>query len=212
MFRLFARIAEFFYRARGRFVQLDLTRYERILSQIGQHDLTAESNARLKERSAGLAARARQGLPLDKLLVEAFALVRESARRVLAMRPFDVQVLAAIAIHQGRLAEMQTGEGKTLAAVLPAYLNALVGRGVHVLTFNDYLARRDAQWMGPLYRFLGLTVAAVQQGMSPAERRRAYAYDVTYDHGPGSCQYAAPARAKRLRNPWCAVRLASAPS
>ncbi len=180
MFRLFARLAEFFYRARGRFVQLDLTRYERILSQIGQHDLTAESDARLKERSTELAARACQGVPLDKLLVEAFALVRESARRVLAMRPFDVQVLAAIAMHQGRLAEMQTGEGKTLAAVLPAYLNALVGRGVHVLTFNDYLARRDAQWMGPVYRFLGLTVAAVQQGMGPAERRGAYACDVTY--------------------------------
>ena len=96
------------------------------------------------------------------------------------MRPFDVQVLAAIAMHQGKLAEMQTGEGKTLAAVLPAYLNALTGQGVHVLTFNDYLARRDAQWMGPLYRFLGLTVGAVQQGMSPADRRRAYACDVTY--------------------------------
>ncbi len=96
------------------------------------------------------------------------------------MRPFDVQVLAAIAMHQGRLAEMQTGEGKTLAAVMPAYLNALTGRGVHVLTFNDYLARRDAEWMGPLYRFLGLTVAAVQQEMGPQEHRRAYASDVTY--------------------------------
>jgi len=180
MFRLFTRLTEFFYRARGRLVQLDLTRYEGILSQIRERDLAADSDEKLKERSAGLVARARQGVPLDKVLVEAFALVRESARRVLAMRPFDVQVLAAIAMHQGKLAEMQTGEGKTLAAVLPAYLNALCGRGVHVQTFNDYLARRDAQWMGPLYRFLGLTVAAVQQGMSPHERRRAYACDVTY--------------------------------
>jgi preprotein translocase subunit SecA len=180
MFHLFARLTEFLYRARGGRVQLDLTRYGRILAQIGGQDLTAENDSRLKERSANLAARARRGSPLDKLLVEAFALVRESARRVLAMRPFDVQVLAAIAMHQGKLAEMQTGEGKTLAAVLPAYLNALTGQGVHVLTFNDYLARRDAQWMGPLYRFLGLTVGAVQQGMSPADRRRAYACDVTY--------------------------------
>jgi preprotein translocase subunit SecA len=180
MFHLFARLTEFLYRARGGHVQLDLTRYGRMLAEIGRQDFAAENDARLKERSANLMGRARQGSPLDKLLVEAFALVRESARRVLDMRPFDVQVLAAIAMHQGKLAEMQTGEGKTLAAVLPAYLNALSGQGVHVLTFNDYLARRDAQWMGPLYRFLGVTVEAVQQGMSAPERRRAYACDVTY--------------------------------
>jgi preprotein translocase subunit SecA len=180
VFRLFAKLAELFHWARGELVELDLTRYEKILSQIDERDLAADSDAKLRERSADLVTRARQGLPLDSLLVEAFALVRESARRVLAMRPFDVQVLAAIAMHQGKLAEMQTGEGKTLAAVLPAYLNALTGRGVHVLTFNDYLARRDAQWMGPLYRFLGLSVAAVQQAMDPPERRRAYACDVTY--------------------------------
>ena len=154
MFRLFARLTEFFYRARGQLVQLDLTRYERILSQINERDFEAESDERLKERSTDLAARARQGSPLDKLLVEAFALARVCPC-VLAMRPFDVQVLAAIAMHQGKLAEMQTGEGKTLAAVLPAYLNALTGQGVHVLTFNDYLARRDAQWMGPLLPFPG---------------------------------------------------------
>ena len=180
MLRLFAKVTEFFQRARGRLVQLDLTRYQRVLAQIDERNFTAESDQRLQERSAALVAGARQGLPLDKLLVEAFALVRESARRVLDMHPFDVQVLAALAMHQGKLAEMQTGEGKTLAAVLPAYLNALIGQGVHVLTFNDYLARRDAQWMGPLYRFLGLSVAAVQQGMSPADRRHAYACDVTY--------------------------------
>ncbi len=180
MFRLTARLREFFCQARSRLVQLDLTRYERTVSQIRARDMAAESDERLRERAADLASRARRVSSLDELLVEAFALVRESAWRVLAMRPFDEQVLAAIAMHQGKLTEMNTGEGKTLAAVLPAYLNALTGRGVHVLTFNDYLARRDAQWMGPLYRFLGLTVAAAEQGMSPAERRRAYACDVTY--------------------------------
>jgi preprotein translocase subunit SecA len=180
MFRTLAKLTEFLHRARGRLVQLDLRQYEKVLSHISEQDVGAETEDRLKSRSTGLIARARLGTPLDDLLVEAFALVRESARRVLAMRAFDVQVIAAIAMHQGKLAEMQTGEGKTLAAVLPAYLNALAGRGVHVLTFNDYLARRDAQWMGPVYRFLGLTVGYVQQGMSAPERRRAYACDVTY--------------------------------
>ncbi len=177
---LLAKLTEFLHRARGRLVQLELGPYEKVLSHINARNFAAETDDRLKGRSADLMTRARQGAPLDKLLVEAFALVRESARRVLAMRPFDAQVLAAIAMHQGKLAEMHTGEGKTLAAVLPACLNALTGRGTHVLTFNDYLARRDAQWMGPVYRFLGLNVASVQQGMSPAERRQAYACDVTY--------------------------------
>ena len=180
MFRLFARLAEFFYRARGRFVELDLAPYQKLLARINKLDFEAEADGLLKGRSAGLMARARQGAAADDLLIEGFALVRESARRVLAMRPFDVQVLAGIVMHRGKLVEMQTGEGKTLAAVLPAYLNALAGRGVHVLTFNDYLARRDAQWMGPLYRFLGLSVGSVQEGMSPRERREAYACDVTY--------------------------------
>jgi len=180
MFHALAKLAELFYRARGRLVQLDLRRYEKVVARIGRVDLGAETDEELKGRSAGLMARARGAARLDDLLVEAFALVRESARRVLGMRPFDVQVTAALAMHQGKVAEMQTGEGKTLAGVLPAYLNALTGRGVHVLTFNDYLARRDAQWMGPVYRFLGLTVGAVQEGMTNAERRRSYACDVTY--------------------------------
>ena len=180
MLRLFAGLTEFFHRARGRLVQLDLAPYQKLLADINKLDFEAEADDRLKGRSAGLMARARQGASPDELLIEGFALVRESARRVLAMRPFDVQVLAGIAMHQGKLVEMQTGEGKTLAAVLPAYLNALAGQGVHVLTFNDYLARRDAQWMGPLYRFLGLTVGSVQEGMNAGERRKAYASDVTY--------------------------------
>ena len=106
--------------------------------------------------------------------------MRETARRALGQRPYDVQMLAGIALHQGKLVEMQTGEGKTLAAVAPVAFNALTGRGVHVLTFNDYLARRDADWMGPVYERLGLTVGCVQEGMTPAERQRAYRADITY--------------------------------
>jgi preprotein translocase subunit SecA len=113
----------------------------------------------------------------NELLAEAFALVREATVRVLGIRPFDVQVIAAIALHQGKVAEMQTGEGKTLAAVMPAYLNALNGKGVHVLTFNDYLAGRDAEWMGPIYRYLGLTVGCVKEGMSSLQRQGAYEDD-----------------------------------
>jgi len=113
-------------------------------------------------------------------LIDGFAIVRETAKRATGMRPFDVQLLAGLAIHDRKLVEMQTGEGKTLAAVLPASLRAFQGKGVHVLTYNDYLAARDAEWMGPIYRFLGLSVGHVVQGMPPAQRRNAYACDVTY--------------------------------
>jgi preprotein translocase subunit SecA len=117
---------------------------------------------------------------LDDCLPEAYALVREVSARVLNMRHFDVQMLAGIALHHGKLVEMQTGEGKTLAAVLPAFLNALSGQGVHILTFNDYLAGRDADWMRPIYEFLGLSVSSIKQGMSKEARRDAYAADITY--------------------------------
>ena len=113
-------------------------------------------------------------------MVEAYSLVRETSWRTIGLRPFDVQILAGIALHQGKLIEMPTGEGKTLAAVFPAYLNALAGQGVHVLTFNDYLARRDAEWMGPIYKFLGLSVGHVQDGMETADRQKAYSCDITY--------------------------------
>ncbi len=177
---MLTKLYELFHRARGRFIEVDLKPYRKLLAQIDRHGFETANDDRLKSESAALIARARDGVPLDHLLAEAFALVREAARRVLGERPFDVQVMAAIAMHQGKLAEMQTGEGKTLAAVLPAYLNALAGQGVHVLTFNDYLARRDAQWMGPIHRFLGLTVGTVQQGMHGRERQEAYRCDVTY--------------------------------
>src|SRR5438093_454949 len=117
---------------------------------------------------------------LDELLVEAFAVVREAGRRVLNMRHFDVQLIGGMVLHQGKIAEMKTGEGKTLVATLPVYLNALSGRGVHVVTVNDYLAKRDSEWMGKLYRFLGLSVGVIVHELDHAEHREAYAADVTY--------------------------------
>lgn len=117
---------------------------------------------------------------LEEILPEAFAVVREAGKRVLGMRHFDVQLLGGIILHQGQIAEMKTGEGKTLVATLPAYLNGLAGKGVHAITVNDYLARRDAEWMGQIHRFLGLSVGLIQQGMNPEERKRNYACDITY--------------------------------
>ena len=121
-----------------------------------------------------------EGKTLDDILPEAFAVVREASKRVLGMRHFDVQLIGGIILHQGRIAEMKTGEGKTLVATLPVYLNALTGKGVHVITVNDYLAKRDSEWMGKVYRFLGLTVGLVIAGMEPEAKREAYNADVTY--------------------------------
>ena len=120
------------------------------------------------------------GKTLDDILPEAFAVVREGAKRVLEMRHFDVQLIGGIILHQGRIAEMKTGEGKTLVATLPAYLNALEGKGVHIITVNDYLAKRDSEWMGKLYKFLGMSVGLVIAGMEPKEKQKAYACDITY--------------------------------
>lgn len=134
----------------------------------------------LRERTRQLRARVSDGAALESVQVEAFALVREAALRVLGLRPFDVQIIGGMVLHRGEVAEMKTGEGKTLVAVLPAFLNALGGRGVHSITVNDYLARRDCEWVGQVLRFLGLSVGLIQQGMSPAERRKNYQCDVTY--------------------------------
>jgi len=163
-------------------VEEDLAPYEQALREINRQgeNLARKKDEQLREIVASLRERARGGSSSDELLVEVFALAREAADRALGLRPFDVQVMAGVALHRGKLVEMQTGEGKTLAAVLPACLNALAGRGVHVLTFNDYLARRDAAWMGPVYRFLGMSVGSIQEGMSADARRAAYAADVTY--------------------------------
>src|SRR5581483_9039929 len=117
---------------------------------------------------------------LDEILEPAFAVVREAGRRVLNMRHFDVQLIGGMVLHQGKIAEMKTGEGKTLVATLPVYLNALSGLGVHVITVNDYLAKRDSEWMGQLYRFLGLTVGVIVHELDDQERHEAYAADVTY--------------------------------
>ena len=122
----------------------------------------------------------KEGKTLDDILPEAFAVVREASKRVLGMRHFDVQLIGGIILHQGRIAEMKTGEGKTLVATLPVYLNALEGKGVHVITVNDYLAKRDSEWMGKLYKFLGLSVGLVIAGMEPKEKQEAYNADITY--------------------------------
>ena len=140
----------------------------------------ALSEEELKGKTNEFKQRLSQGETLDELLPEAFAAVREAADRVLGMRPYPVQLIGGIVLHQGRIAEMKTGEGKTLVAILPCYLNALTGEGVHVVTVNDYLAKRDSEWMGKVYRYMGLTVGLVIPGMTPAERRIAYAADITY--------------------------------
>ena len=173
----------------GLFDKLFGTRSEREIKKFsGQVDriLALEETYRqltdeqLQAKTAEFKARLAQGETLDDLLVDAFAAVREAADRVLGMRPYRVQLIGGIVLHQGRIAEMKTGEGKTLVAILPAYLNALSGKGVHIVTVNDYLAKRDSEWMGKVYRFMGLKVGLIIHGLTPAQRREAYAADITY--------------------------------
>ena len=146
--------------------------------------LTSEFRQKLANGAAAggsaTAIATREKALLDELLPQAFAVVREAGKRVLGMRHFDVQLIGGMVLHEGQIAEMKTGEGKTLVATLPAYLNALTGRGVHVVTVNDYLARRYAEWMGQVHRFLGLSVGLIQQDMAPATRRANYGCDITY--------------------------------
>src|SRR5512138_643981 len=138
------------------------------------------SDEALRQKTVEFRQRFANGETLDQLMPEAFAVVRETGRRVLNMRHFDVQLVGGAVLHSGKIAEMKTGEGKTLVATLPAYLNALEGKGVHVVTVNDYLARRDSEWMGRIYRFLGMTVGVIQHELTDAERQVAYAADITY--------------------------------
>ena len=138
------------------------------------------TDEQLQAKTAWFRERLANGETLDNLLVEAFAAIREAADRVLGMRPYRVQLIGGIVLHQGRIAEMKTGEGKTLVAILPAYLNALEGKGVHIVTVNDYLAKRDSEWMGKVYRFMGLKVGLIIHGLTSDERRAAYAADITY--------------------------------
>ena len=174
------KLKTFVNKIRGIPIVYDLYVYEKILRKVNVLNWENLTDGELKKKSENLKAQAQKGTPWEDLLVEAFALVRETSARTIGMRPFDVQLLAGMALHHGKLIEMQTGEGKTLAAVMPAYLNALSGRGVHILTFNNYLARRDAAWMGPVFKFLGLTVGCIQEGMSKSLRKAAYACDITY--------------------------------
>ena len=145
-----------------------------------ENQFSGQSDESLKAKTSELKSRLADGQELDDILPDAFALVREASKRILRMRHYDVQLVGGVILHQGKIAEMKTGEGKTVVATLPVYLNALTGRGVHVVTVNDYLARRDAEWMGPLYRYLGLTVGVVQHDVSDEDRRAAYRAEITY--------------------------------
>ncbi len=165
------------------------TQNERELKRLGvivpavlalESQVTTLSDEQLRGKTAEFRTRIERGEPLDDLLVEAFAIVREAGRRIVNMRHFDVQLIGGAVLHRGKIAEMKTGEGKTLVATLPAYLNALGGKGVHVVTVNDYLARRDSEWMGRIYRFLGMSVGVIQHDLNDLERQAAYACDITY--------------------------------
>ncbi|ERT05915.1 preprotein translocase, SecA subunit [Lyngbya aestuarii BL J] len=157
----------------------DINVLEEEIHALSDQELTAKTGE-FREILAKAKSRDEREQILDEILPEAFAVTREAALRVLGMRHFDVQLLGGMILHKGEIAEMKTGEGKTLVATLPAYLNALSGHGVHIITVNDYLARRDAEWMGQVHRFLGLSVGLIQQGMSPEERQRNYGCDITY--------------------------------
>src|SRR5947209_8358296 len=153
-----------------------------LVEQINDHEAELEqlSDEALRAKTAEFKQRLEDGAELDDLIPEAFATVREAAKRTLGQRHFDVQMMGGIVLHRGMIAEMQPGEGKTLVATLPVYLNALIGKGVHVVTVNDYLAKRDAEWMGQIYRFLGMTVGCIVHELDDAERQQAYLCDVTY--------------------------------
>ena len=160
----------------------DLKRVQPTVAAINEREATirALSDDDLQAKTAEFREQVERGTSVDDLLIEAFAVVREAGRRVLDMRHFDVQLIGGMMLHRGQIAEMKTGEGKTLVATLAAYLNALEGKGVHVVTVNDYLARRDSDWMGRVYRFLGMSVGVVQHDLRDPERHAAYRCDITY--------------------------------
>jgi preprotein translocase subunit SecA len=160
----------------------DIKRMQPVIEAINamEPEIEALSDEELRAKTVEFRQQLEQGVELDDLLIPAFAVVREASRRTVEMRPFDVQLVGGIVLHQGKIAEMKTGEGKTLVATMPVYLNALTGRGAHVVTVNDYLARRDSDWMGAIYRFLGLTVGVIQSDMPDMDRKEAYAADITY--------------------------------
>ena len=160
----------------------ELKRFEKIADQIDELDesMQALSDKELKDKTKEFKERLQNGETVDDLVVEAFAVAREACFRVIGEKPYYVQLLGALAIHFGNIAEMKTGEGKTLTSVLPAYLNALTGEGVHIITVNEYLADRDAHWMGKIHEFLGLTVGINLRDMTPKEKQEQYACDILY--------------------------------
>jgi len=176
------KISKFFSKIFGSRNERLIKRMSKVVSQINslEPSFTALSDAQLKDKTAEFRQRLEAGASLDDLLPEAFATVREAGKRTLNMRHFDVQLIGGMVLHQGKIAEMRTGEGKTLVSTLAAYLNALSGKGVHIITVNDYLASRDADWMGKIYNFLGMTVGVSLSGLSHEEKRAAYAADITY--------------------------------
>jgi len=173
---------EFFKKIFGNSNEKEIKKLMPIVERVNDWEpkIRVLSDIELSSKTQEFKERLSRGETLDDLLPEAFAVVREAAKRTLGMRPFDVQVLGAIVLHQGRIAEMKTGEGKTLVATMPAYLNALTGKGVHVVTVNDYLAKRDSEWMGKVYRFLGLEVGLIVHGLDFEQRKKAYNADITY--------------------------------
>ena len=172
----------FFKKIFGTYSEKEVKRVMPIVDKINnlEDEISKLSDIELKNKTDYFKQELKNGRTLDDILPEAFAVIREASKRVLGMRHFDVQLIGGIILHQGRIAEMRTGEGKTLVATLPVYLNALSGKGVHVITVNDYLAKRDSEWMGKLYKFLGLSVGLVINGMYPEEKQKAYASDITY--------------------------------
>ncbi|MGH8050940.1 MAG: preprotein translocase subunit SecA, partial [Arenimonas sp.] len=159
-----------------------LRQFQKNIDRINSYEPEMEklTDDALRGKTEEFKARVEKGESLDQLLPEAFAVCREASRRVLGLRHYDVQLVGGMVLHSGRIAEMRTGEGKTLVATLPTYLNALSGKGVHVVTVNDYLARRDSAWMGRLYNFLGMSVGVVYPGMPHGDKKGAYAADITY--------------------------------
>jgi len=175
-------MSKFFSKIFGSRNERLIKRMSKVVNQINslEPSFSALTDAQLKDKTAEFRQRLEAGASLDDLLPEAFATVREAGKRTLNMRHFDVQLIGGMVLHQGKIAEMRTGEGKTLVSTLAAYLNALSGKGVHIITVNDYLASRDAEWMGKIYDFLGMTVGVSLSGMSPEEKRAAYGADITY--------------------------------
>ncbi len=166
----------------GSKAEADMKQLLPILKEINQRESWARdlSQEQMRQQTATWRVEVQQGTTLDSILPDAFALAREAARRVLGERPYDVQMLGAIVLHQGKIMEMKTGEGKTLSSVSAAYLNSLAGRGLHVITVNDYLAQRDAQWMGPVFDYVGISVGYIVSDMDNDARHTAYRKDITY--------------------------------